>query len=70
MEKERKMRFLEVYQNLPLNERKNTILVLETKEKDKIKKEPISWDIAFIEIKQDTLIGEKILNKLIKLNLI
>lgn len=74
MEKEKKMRFMNVYQNLPLNERKNTILVLEEdktkKEKGKIKKEPISWDIAFIEIDQETEIGEKILDKLIKLNLI
>ena len=45
MEKERKMRFLEVYQNLPLNERKNTILVLETKEKDKILKGELIWHL-------------------------
>ncbi len=74
MEKEKKMRFMNVYQNLPLNERKNTIIVLgedkTKKERGKIKKEPISWDIAFIEIDQETKIGEKILDKLIKLNLI
>ena len=69
MDKELKMRFLKVYQNLPLSERKNTILLLEDK-KDKKKKEPISWEIAYIEIEQETEIGEKILNKLIKLNLI
>lgn len=68
MDKGLKMRFLKVYQNLPLSERKNTILLLEDK-KDK-KKEPISWEIAYIEIEQETEIGEKILNKLIKLNLI
>lgn len=71
MKEEDKMRFMKVYQNLPLNERKNTILVLEeTKDKDKIKKDPISWDIAYIEIDQETKVGETILNKLIKLNLI
>ncbi len=71
MEEENKMKFMKVYQNLPLNERKNTILVLETiKDKGKIKKDPISWDIAYIEIDQETRIGETILNKLIKLNLI
>lgn len=69
MDKELRMRFLKIYQNLPLNERKNTILLLEDK-KDKKKKEPISWDVAYIEIEQETGVGEKILNKLINLNLI
>ena len=71
MKEEEKMRFMKVYQNLPLNERKNTILVLEeTNDKGKIKKDPISWDIAYLEIDQNTKIGEIILNKLIRLNLI
>ncbi len=70
MEEEDKMRFMKVYQNLPLNERKNTILVLEEKNKKLVKKDPISWDIAYIEIDQETKVGETILNKLIKLNLI
>jgi len=69
MDEKRKTRFLMVYQNLPLNERKNTILVLEDM-KEKPKKKPISWDIAYIEIDQETELGEKILNKLIELNLI
>lgn len=69
MNNENKMRFLNVYQNLPLNERKNTIVVIDDP-KSEIKKKPISWDIAFIEIDQETLIGEKILTTLIKLNLI
>ena len=69
MDKDEKERFLRVYQNLPLNERKNTILVLEDS-REKPEKKPISWDIAFIEIEQETAIGEKILSKLIKLNLI
>jgi hypothetical protein len=68
MNKELKSRFLGVYQNLPLSERKNTIILVED-EKSK-KKEPISWDIAYLEIEQETKTGEKILNKLIKLNLI
>jgi len=70
MEQEKKQRFLEVYKNLPLVERKNTILLLEDKIKDKIEKKPISWDIAFLEIEQETKIGENFLDKLIKLNLI
>ena len=70
MEQERKQRFLGVYKNLPLVERKNTILLIEDKIKDKIEKKPISWDIAYLEIEQETKVGETILNKLIKLNLI
>ena len=69
MKEEEKAIFLRVYQNLPLNERRNTILVLEEKGKAPEKK-PISWDIAYLEIEQETSIGEKILNKLIKLSLI
>ena len=69
MKEEEKARFLRVYQNLPLNERRNTILVLEEKGKSPDKK-PVSWDIAYIEISEETKIGETILNKLIKLNLI
>lgn len=61
---------MKVYQNLPLNERKNTILVIEETNKSKLKKEPISWDVAFIEVEQETKIGETILIKLIKLDLI
>lgn len=64
MDKELKSRFLKVYQNLPLSERKNVILVFEDK------KEPISWYIAYLEIDQETETGEKILDKLIRLNLI
>ena len=66
MDKEKKSCFLMVYQNLPLNERRNTILVL-GENKDK---KPISWDIAYLEINQETILGEKILNKLIELKLI
>lgn len=69
MKEEEKARFLRVYQNLPLNERRNTILVLEDKGKTPDKK-PVSWDIAYLEISEETEIGEIILNKLIKLNLI
>ena len=54
---------------MPLSERKNTILVLEDK-KTKPEKKPVSWDVAYIEIDQETELGESILDKLIKLELI
>lgn len=69
MDEKEKARFLSVYQNLPLSERKNTILMLEDKA-GKPEKRPISWDIAYIEIDQETEMGEKILKQLINLNLI
>lgn len=69
MDHVKKGRFLEVYQNLPLGERRNTILVLED-DKKRNEKSPISWDVAFLEIDQETKIGEIILNKLIHLKLI
>ena len=40
MKEEDKMRFMKVYQNLPLNERKNTILVLEGTDDKSKKKNP------------------------------
>ena len=69
MDAENKSRFLKVYQNLPLNERKNVIIIIGEKG-EKPEKKPVSWDIAYIEIEQETKIGEKILNKLIRLDLI
>ena len=68
MDQEKKRRFLQVYSNLPINERKNIIIVIETEEGKK--KNPISWDIAYLEINKETKLGEEILKKLIKLNLI
>jgi len=62
MDIEKKKRFLMVYQNLPLSERKNTILVLEDK-KAKPEKNPVSWDVAYIEIDQETELGESILGR-------
>mgnify|MGYP001184900425 CR=1 FL=1 len=69
MDKENKARFMQVYQNLLLNERKNTIVIIEQKGKTP-ERAPISWDIAYIEIDQETEVGEIILNKLIRLELI
>ena len=61
-----KARFLKVYANIPIKLREEIILVIED---DKIKK-PISWNVAYVEIENDTKLGEKILSKLIKLELI
>ncbi|MEK6920635.1 MAG: hypothetical protein AABX82_02030 [Nanoarchaeota archaeon] len=56
-------RFLKVYANLPLNIRKEIIIVL-----DKVG--PVSWDIAYLEVQNKTVIGDIILKKLEKLRII
>jgi len=57
-----KERFMRVYSNLPLNMRKEVIVV--------INKEPISWDVARNEIEHDTQLGKEILKKLMELKII
>lgn len=57
-----KERFIKVYSNLPLNLRKEIIVV--------INKEPISWDVARNEIEHNTKLGKEILDKLIKMGII
>lgn len=58
----RRERFLRVYANLPLNTRKEIILVLE--------EGPITWEVAYFEVKNNTEKGKKILEKLDELKLI
>ena len=63
IEKDNRTRFLEVYSNLPINLREEIILVLE-------KRGPISWNVAYLEIKNNTELGESILKKLEELGII
>jgi len=55
-------RFLKVYANIPINLRKEIILVIDD--------EPITWNAAYVEIKNKTELGRKILSKLMELNFI
>lgn len=55
--------FLKIYTNLPLGIRQEIILVLEDGR-------PITWDVAFIEVKEDTVLSKIILEKLEKLEII
>ncbi|MBS3155102.1 hypothetical protein J4404_01240 [Candidatus Woesearchaeota archaeon] len=59
---EGKDRFLKVYSNLPIDVRKEIIVLMDNK--------PISWDVADEEIEKETPIGKKILKKLVQLNFI
>ena len=58
-----KEKFLKIYANLPLGVRQEIILVLE-------EKGPITWDVAFIEVDNDTELSKIILEKLEKLQII
>ncbi|MDE1767103.1 MAG: hypothetical protein KGI27_12655 [Thaumarchaeota archaeon] len=54
--------FLKIYANIPLKVREEIILVLDGK--------PITWNAAYVEIKNDTDVAEKILKELVKMELI
>ena len=66
MSKESREKFLRAYANLPLGVRKEIILVIE---EDGIK-QPITWDVAYLEVKNNAPRSEKILEKLEGLKLI
>ena len=63
---EGKNRFLSVYSNLSLDLRKEIILIIEEDKEEK----PITWNVAYNEIFNETKLGEKILKKIIALELI
>ncbi|MFA5130522.1 MAG: hypothetical protein WC477_06460 [Patescibacteria group bacterium] len=52
-----KERFLKVYSTIPLGARKEIVLTIENDA-------PIDWDVAFVEVKNDTELAKKILEKL------
>ncbi len=56
-------RFLRAYANLPLNSRREIIVVLD-------EEGPVTWEAAYLEVKNDTEKSKEILEKLEKLNLI
>jgi hypothetical protein len=56
-------KFLKIYANLPLGVRQEIILVLEDER-------PITWDVTYIEVKENTPLSETILEKLEKLGII
>lgn len=54
--------FMKVYNNLPLEEREQTIIVIDD--------EPVSWKMAKREITEDTQLGQKISKELKKLDIV
>ena len=55
-------RFMKIFSNLPMVERNQTVVVIDD--------QPISWNMAYNEIRHNTELGKKIVNKLIKLEII
>jgi hypothetical protein len=60
---ERKDLFFQTYANLPINARKEIVLNLDPHG-------PITWEVAYREIKADTDLGKIILQKLFDLKFI
>jgi len=56
-------KFLKLYSNLPINLRKEVILVLEDKG-------PITWEVAYLEVENKTKLSEIILKKLAEMRII
>ena len=57
-----RVKFLNLYANLPLNIRKEVIAILDN--------EPISWNGAYLEISGNTKKGQEILKKMKALNIL
>jgi hypothetical protein len=66
MNEQNREKFLRSFANLPLNTRREIILVLQ----ENGLKQPITWDVAYFEVKNNTERSKKILEKLEELNLI
>ena len=62
-QEETKVRFVKVFSNLPDKVREEDIIVV-------IDEKPYTWNAAYLEVKNDTNLGEKILNKLKELEII
>jgi hypothetical protein len=59
---DRNSQFLKVYANLPLSERSEIIAVLDDEE--------LTWNVAKIEIANNTKKGKEILDKLVKMGIL
>ena len=57
-----KSKFLQMYANLPLNQRNEIIVVIDD--------EPLTWHSVKIEIENDTDKGKEILEKLYKMGIL
>lgn len=63
MKERQKQKFYRVFANLPINLREEVILVISGKG-------PITWQVAFLEVDNNTELGAMILEKLSDLKII
>ena len=56
MAEDKREKFLRVYANIPANLREDILVVVDD--------QPYSWDTAYLEIKDKTILGKKILKTL------
>lgn len=61
---DKKQRFLQVYSTLPLGVRREIVDVLH----DPVG--PVSWEVAFIEVENETPLGLEILERLARMEII
>jgi len=55
-------RFMPIFSSLPIEERKQIVVVID--------EQPISWNMAYNELRYRTKIGDRIAKKLIELDII
>lgn len=61
-EEDKRAKFLKIYADIPEGLRKDIVVVID--------KKPYTWNISFIEIEGNTLLGKKILKVLENMGLI
>lgn len=61
---DKKQQFLKVYSSLPLGVRQEIVAVLSAPIG------PITWEVAYIEVENDTPLGQEILEKLVNSEII
>lgn len=59
---DRKAQFLKIFANLPLGSRDETVVVVDN--------QPLTWNVANLEIENDTQKGKEILEMLIKMEIL
>lgn len=55
-------KFLKIYSDLPIKTREEVIVVIDD--------QPMTWNVAYKEVKNNTELGKEILNKLKKMEII
>lgn len=63
-------RFLKIYANLPIAIREEIIVALPSHDPTDKDWRPITWNVAYIEVKNNTDLGKKILEYLVTLKII